>query len=101
MKIILNRTRKNTHKANDGAILFALHMLYSKLQKTHNKNEASEERNAVWWDASQVQEFVGISERTLYRYQHKGMLGTVRKENGKRLFLQTNVERFKRAYWNL
>jgi len=29
------------------------------------------------------------------------ILGTVRKENGKRLFLQTAVERFKRAYWRL
>ncbi|WP_312333949.1 hypothetical protein [Sphingobacterium sp.] len=101
MKIILNRTRKSTHKANDGAILFALHMLYSKLQKMQIKNEIADDGDTVWWDASQVQEFVGISERTLYRYQHKGMLGMVRKENGKRLFLQTNVECFKRAYWNL
>jgi len=101
MKIILNRTRKITPKGNDGAILIALHMLYRKVQNMHNKNEVSDVGEAVWWDAAYVQEFVGISERTLYRYQHKGMLGTVRKENGKRLFLQTHVERFKRAYWNM
>jgi len=101
MRIILNKTRNSVHKGNDGTILFALHLLYKQLHNMKHKWKEAEEAEAVWWDASYVQDYVGVSERTLYRYQHKGMLGTVRKENGKRLFLATAVERFKRAYWNL
>lgn len=101
MRIILNKTRNSIRRGNDGAILFALHILYKQLHNMkHNEIEA-EDTEAVWWDAAHVQDYVGVSERTLYRYQHKGMLGTVRKHNGKRLFLGTAVERFKRAYWNL
>lgn len=52
MKIILNKTRKNTHKGNDATILFALHMLYSKLQKMQIKNEIADEGVAAWWDSN-------------------------------------------------
>lgn len=101
MKLILNRTRNSVRRSNDAAILFALHALYKQLHSMQKTASDAADMEAAWWDAAYVQEFVGISERTLYRYQHKGLLGTVRKENGKRLFLQTAVERFKRAYWRL
>ncbi|ULT23562.1 hypothetical protein KUH03_30985 [Sphingobacterium sp. E70] len=101
MRVIPNKTRTNAHRGNEGAILFALHQLYRQLHGMRTKEETADSVEAVWWDAVRVQDYVGLSERSLYRYQHKGMLGTVRKDNGKRLFLASAVEHFKRAYWNL
>lgn len=59
MRIILNKTRNSIRRGNEGAILFALHMLYKQLHNMkHNQSEAGD-TEAVWWDAAYVQDYVG------------------------------------------
>lgn len=102
-KISIMKTKATKHRTPENyvVVLRALHLLYREVRALRSQRDAAASAEEVWRDAAYVQEYVGISERTLYRYQEKGLLGEVRKKNGKRQFGQQAIERFKKIYWNL
>ncbi len=59
------------------------------------------EEEAVYLNAKQVQDRVGISPSTLFRYQDLGLIKIAKNIGGRRLYLESEVERFRKEYRRL
>ncbi len=57
------------------------------------------EAETIYRDAKYTMDRVGISESTLLRCQHKGLISVAKIENNKKLFRDTDVERLRKVYW--
>lgn len=58
-----------------------------------------QEEETTYRDAKYTEDRVGISESTLLRCQHKGLISVAKKERGKKLFRDQDVERLRKEYW--
>lgn len=58
-----------------------------------------EKEETVYRDAAYTMDRVGISDSTLLRCQHKGLIKVAKVERGKKYFRDVDVERLRTMYW--
>lgn len=58
-----------------------------------------ETEETIYRDAVYAMDRVGISESTLLRCQHRGLIRVAKLERGKKFFHNQDVERLRTQYW--
>lgn len=85
-----------------GQVLRALHILYMQVARMAKQMEIElaegKAEAAVYRDREYVLDRVGISDRTLLRFQALGLIRIAKRANGKKYYLDADVERFRRYY---
>ncbi|WP_333575815.1 MerR family transcriptional regulator [Sphingobacterium sp.] len=90
----------NTSRKTDGHLLQALHILFIEIQKLKTAvldSIQTADTNVELRDTAFVKDTVGVSDRTLLRYQNLGLIRVhQRDKGGKKYFKLDDVLRLKR-----
>lgn len=90
----------NKNRTTDGNLLQALHLLFAEVQllkKTLQDAIPKEQAEVEVRDTEFVKDTVGVSDRTLLRYQNLGLIEVYsRDKNGKKYFRLEDIKRLKR-----
>ncbi|MBL1407650.1 MerR family transcriptional regulator [Sphingobacterium faecale] len=101
----MNPNRKfKKYPRHDGQVLHALHLLYKRLQRIEKNMEKSADippkEQMTYRDRDYVLDRVGISDRTLLRFQRLGLIPVAKRIKGKCYYYEADIERFRRYYWD-
>lgn len=90
----------NKNRTTEGNLLQALHLLFMEVQqlkKTLLDVIPKEDPEVEVRDTAFVKDTVGVSDRTLLRYQNLGLIQVYsRDKNGKKYFRLEDIQRLKR-----
>lgn len=90
----------NTSPKTDGHLLQALHILFIEIQKLKTAvldSIQTADTNVELRDTAFVKDTVGVSDRTLLRYQNLGLIQVYQRDKGgKKYFKLDDVLRLKR-----